>query len=53
MRMAGYILGAYAFAPLLGHDQLLQIKNTSYADGRVHSGAYAIRPYWVMNNFYR
>ena len=39
--------------PLPGYDQLLQIKNNSYADGRVYAGAYAMRPYWVRNNFYR
>ena len=39
------------YTPLSGYDQLLQIKNTSYVNDRVHSGAYAIRPYWVMNNF--
>ena len=39
--------------PLLGYDQLLQIKNISYADGRVYAGAYAIHPYRVTTNFYR
>ena len=39
--------------PLLGCDQFLLRKNTTHADGRVHSGTYAIRPYRAMNNFYR
>ena len=39
--------------PLLGYDQLLQIKNISYADGRIYAGAYAIHPYRVTINFYR
>ena len=39
--------------PLLGCDQLLPIKNIIHADNGVHIGAYAIRPYRVMNNFYR
>ena len=38
--------------PLPGYYQLLPIKNTSHADGRVYAGAYAIRPYRAMNNFY-
>ena len=39
--------------PLPGYDQLLPIKNTTHADGGVYEGAYAIRPYRAMNNFYR
>lgn len=39
--------------PLLGHDQFLLIKNTTHADSWVHAGAYAMRPYRAMNNFYR
>ena len=38
--------------PLSGYNQFLPIKNTSYADGRVHIGAYAIRPYLGAINFY-
>ena len=38
--------------PLPGYDQLLPKKNTTYADGGVHSGAYAIRPYLGAINFY-
>ena len=37
--------------PLLGYDQPLPIRNTTHADGYVYAGAYAIRPYRVMNNF--
>ena len=37
--------------PLPGYDQLLQIRNTSYADGRVYTGVYAIRPYPVHNRY--
>ena len=39
--------------PLSGYDQLLPKKNTTHADGRVYAGAYAIRLYRAMNNFYR
>ena len=44
---------AYAFTPLLGYDQFLLIKNTTHVDSWIHVGAYAIRPYRAMNNFYR
>ena len=30
--------------PLPGYDQFLSIKNTTHADSRVHSGAYAFMP---------
>ena len=37
---------------ILGCDQFLPRKNTTHAESGVHTGAYAIRPYRVMNNFY-
>ena len=46
-------MGAYAFAPLPGYDQLLPIKNTTHADSWVYAGAYAIRPYLGAINFYQ
>ena len=38
------ICGGICNMPLLGYDQLLPIKNTNHADGRVHIGAYAFTP---------
>ena len=47
------VCGGVCNTPLLGHDQLLPIKNIIHTDNGVYAGAYAIRPYWVTINFYR
>ena len=52
MQTAGYILGRMQYAHI-GCDQLLPIKNTTHADGRVYAGRMLLRPYRAMNNFYR
>ena len=43
------IWGGIFNMPLLGYDQLLPIKNTTYAESEVYAGAYWIRPYRMQN----
>ena|GEM_PF-2611866 len=45
------ICGGVCNTPLPGYDQLLPKKNTTHADGEVHTGVYAIRPYRVHNRY--